>query len=223
MSKSDFIQDFQIRPVLDADFPQLAKLYKECFSESFLARLGTSMLVRYLRWLSLRERNRPCTLVAEDALGLIGYLSAGCYTENVQVSFMKEHRLHLALAILLRPGVALHPDFVLKIRRAWFGLKKYGADSRKPSGAQASTVSSGRWSPVRFHVLSVAVSLRGRRRGIGSALLSHGVKEARSRDCTFMDAMVMASNTASLGLFTGFGFELVDPTANSIQAKYVLN
>ena len=49
------------------------------------------------------------------------------------------------------------------------------------------------------------------------------MKEARSRDCTFMDAMVMASNTASLGLFTGFGFELVDPTANSIQAKYVLN
>ena len=217
---SESSQDFRIRPVSDADFPEVARLYKACFPESFLVRTGTSMLRRYIRWLSSRERNRPCTLVAEDSGGLVGYLSAGCYTENVQVSFMKEHRFRLAFAILLRPRVAFHPDFMLKIRRAWIGLRRYGADASEPRPEEASAAIASRWSPFRFHILSVAVLPRGRRRGIGSALLSKGEIEARSRDCTFMDAMVKASNDKSLGLFTRFGFEAVDPDLNSVQVKY---
>ena len=82
------------------------------------------MVERYLGWLTSRTRNRPCTLVAEDESGLIGYMSGGCYTENVQVSFMKEHRFHLALGMILRPRIMLHPDFKLKIRRAWMGLRR---------------------------------------------------------------------------------------------------
>jgi ribosomal protein S18 acetylase RimI-like enzyme len=46
--------------------------------------------------------------------------------------------------------------------------------------------------------------------------------EARARDCAFMDAAVAESNSASLGLFTGFGFEILDPAASSIQVKYIL-
>ena len=222
MSRSDSNQDFQIRLVSESDIPELARLHRGCYSESFLSLFGKSMLERYLGWLTSRTRNRPCTLVAEDESGLIGYMSGGCYTENVQVSFMKEHRFHLALGMILRPRIMLHPDFKLKIRRAWMGLRRYGVDAKGGRATHNSSESSSRWSPVRFHVLSVAVSSRGRRRGIGSALLSKGASEARDRDCAFMDAVVRASNTASLGLFTSFGFKIVDPAGDSIQVKYVL-
>jgi ribosomal protein S18 acetylase RimI-like enzyme len=223
MSKSDSIQGFRIRSILESDLPELAELHGECFPGSFLARLGTSTLGLYLGWLVVRTRNRPCTLVAVDDSGIIGYLSAGCFTENVHVSFMKEHRLRLALGILLRPRVMFHPDFKTKVHRAWIGLRRYGADSKAaPNLTKDPVASTKKWSKARFHILSVAVSPRGRRRGIGSALLSEGMIEARARDCAFMDAAVAASNSASLGLFTGFGFEILDPTASSIQVKYIL-
>jgi GNAT superfamily N-acetyltransferase len=117
----------------------------------------------------------------------------------------------------------VYPDFKTKVHRAWIGLRRYGADSKAaPNLTKDPIASTKKWSKARFHILSVAVSPRGRRRGIGSALRSEGMIEARARDCAFMDAAVAESNSASLGLFTGFGFEILDPAASSIQVKYIL-
>jgi [ribosomal protein S18]-alanine N-acetyltransferase len=69
-----------------------------------------------------------------------------------------------------------------------------------------------------MHVLSLATHPDHRRAGIGRALLSHGLREARARDTRLVLLEVRRSNETAIRLYRAFGFSVM-----GVRARYYAN
>ena len=216
MSQPDPNNPLRVVELQASDPSQVADLHRKAYGKSLLSSLGRGMVERYIRWQFARDRNKPCFVGAFDGDQLVGYLSGGDYTENIQVGFLMDHRGLAVRNTLLHPMVLFNLDFWTKVRTALRGIRRYRHLSENKPEASSSP---SRPTAIKdnFHVLSVAVDASARRLGVGRRLMEAAEEQAESRHARTMNAAVQSDNTASLALFKRSGFEVANPGSTTLN------
>lgn len=181
------------RTIREEDLPQVAKIHKEQFGDHILGQCSIELIALFYKSF-FSEQN--VFIVAEDKGVIKGFVlgGEGHYLSSVQIDFLKNHRLRCALECSIHP----HTWFLVwnRFRSNFFSkLKKSANISSSEKGSYKSN----------YRLLSIAVSEKSKREGVGRGLVYHFDKES-SKFCDKYGLCVERDNKAGIAFYKKMGF-----------------
>jgi len=191
------------------DLPKLAECHISAFPDSLSSKMGTKYLEEMIAW--YLSDDRKILFHAEEDGRCIGYCG-GMILDGTQAtgsaSGMMQYSFNSAVkAIMLRPWLLLHKEFLNKyklilknIKRRFSGNKKPGGDLKKKKNKELTEKEMG------LVVIGVSSDFHGK--GIGSVLLQEFERKTAGMDIKKMGLAVRRVNEKALKSYQRNGWEI---------------
>jgi len=178
---------------------RIAVLHVECFPDSILGKLGRGVVERYYRW-QLVGPHEGCHLGAWASGELVGFCFAGRFNGAIG-GFVRRHKFYVAIQLLMRP-------------RVWFddGLREalyVGFKALRGPKRSKKSVNTQRFPSAKrpFGILSLAVSPRYRRAGIGKRLMDAVSSAAMQQGESRIGLTVRPENKSAVDFYLRIGWQ----------------
>lgn len=188
--------DVEVRDVVPADLPDVARLHLQAFPDSVLGDLGEEAVRRSYQW-QLDGPHDLTALVATVDATTMGFLFGGVFRGST-IGFVKSQRWFLARR------VATHPRILL--RGVGWNRLVLGARllvRRTPPGRSEAPEAVPRRSSG---VLAIAVDPAAQGQGLGRALIAEAARRAVAQGFESMHLTVHPTNTAAISFYRGLGW-----------------
>ena len=190
----------RLRPAGAADAAVLARLHTSGLPDAFLPTLGEPFLRRLYR--ALANDPGAVTLVAEDADGVIGFVSGVTSVPDFYRRFAVRHGIAAALAA--SPALLRRDVWRRVLETASYPVRSRAARGRPRGVATRSS------DPVATlpdaELLSIAVSPSRRSNGVGRALADGLIEELERRGVAAVKVVVAEDNAPGNALYERVGF-----------------
>jgi len=185
--QSNTIRD-RVRRATPGDVPEIARIHRQAFVDSFLARMGASFLCAYYR--SVLEHDGGIMLVHEAPAGIDGFVSGFVRPESFY-TLLK--RSKWALAKPLAAAFIRHPSL---LGRIFYNVRRVA-------------IRSPRTIPEGCELSSIAVDPSAQKSGVGKLLVNAFIDQAWRDGAASVYLTTDASENAAVNRFyQRLGFEL---------------
>jgi len=152
------------------DLRQFVQVHVDSFPESALTKLGPAIVERYYSWQLTGPHKKVRAMGAYVAGECAGFSFSGVFSGSTS-GFIRQNRGRLIMAVLLHPRLVANPLF---LQRLIEGVRLLSRSFKK---ARATGVKAAPRGPG-YGILSIAVSPRFQRLGIGQLLMHDAEDEA---------------------------------------------
>jgi ribosomal protein S18 acetylase RimI-like enzyme len=177
-----------------ADLPQVAQVHINSFPDSALTKLGAPIVERYYLWQLTGPHEKVWATGAFVAGDCAGFSFGGIFNGSTG-GFVRQNKAFLIKETLRQPQLLFNRSF---LQRVQMGIKSLRRLSRKKS---ASTNEVRLPQISSFGILSIGVSERYQKLGIGKLLMLDAEKEAVRCGYKQMDLSVHPTNEKAVGFY----------------------
>ena len=191
-----------IRTLDESDLPIVNTVHQEAFQDSTLTQLGPDIVQKYYYW-NLQNSQLYYFIGAFDKGELTGFCLSGVFRDS-ETQFFLDNKIALVKRLLLKPWLLFNADVRGKILE---GIKKI---FKKQKVRQKEIINS---QPLeKIGILSIAVSSKYQRMGIGNELMKHVEKFAIEQGFSYMHLTVHKDNHKAITFYErcGWGKEIAE-------------
>lgn len=197
--------NISLLPLREVDIPAIGAVHRDAFPGSLLTRVGGNAVERYYRWLVLGPHEVVATGAWRDGV-LVGFCFSGRF-RGALGGFLSANRVYLACRLARRFWLLTDAECRDRLRagvstlmRRFRGRLRRG---RLPAARRADLSSPGLST---YGILSIAVSSKGRRGGIGRALMAECECRAIASDVREIDLTVSPDNLPAVEFYLSLGW-----------------
>lgn len=154
------------------DLQDVARVHIDSFPDSALSKLGIAVVERYYLWQLIGPHKKVRAMGAYFADECVGFSFSGIFNGSTS-GFVRGNRSLLVRSVLRRPALLLNPLFFKRLSEGSRLLLRFGAKKRSPSTGK------GVPNTLTYGILSIAVSPRFQKLGIGQLLMLDAEEEAQ--------------------------------------------
>jgi len=212
----------EIRTAKHEDLIKIAKCHQKAFPNALSSAMGVTYLVKMLEWYLVDDRGFLFFLKGEDnsCIGYCGGIKIEVLGRDGSASSMIQHSYSSAVqAMLTRPWLFIHPEFLKKYKLAFRNFRKRFS-KRKPTETNPAGV-----KPINPHVGLVVIGVDPKfiGKGYGSELLVEFEQHAKTLGFKKMMLTVRTDNTNAIKSYKRNGWLITKVEGASTSLEKILN
>jgi ribosomal protein S18 acetylase RimI-like enzyme len=196
---------FTIRAAVHDDLRSMPALHQAAFPDSLATYLGDGYLRAYYRWFVTSPES--ITYIAQAESGdIVGFAAGAENGKRYYAELYGERRKELMRTAFI--GLLTHPQALIRLGRMFPVAKDI--ISRRLPGRRRTTTTNAPTSPITSGINASYISLTvlpdWRKGGIGQALTSSIIEEARRRGCPVITLSVRRDNDKAIRIWERTGW-----------------
>lgn len=152
------------------DLGKVAQVHLDSFSQSALTKLGTAIVQRYYLWQLTGPHKDVRAVGAFVDDDCAGFSFSGVFNGST-AGFLEQNKSFLIKQVLFRPWLILNPVFLKKMLYGVNALRRFNKKQKTPQ-------KNPQIKSLPFGILSIAVSNKYQKLGIGKILLHDAEQKA---------------------------------------------
>lgn len=209
-----------ITNVRHQDLSLIARCHRKAFPRALSTAMGQMYCEKMLEWYISDSRTLIFYLRTNgDCIGYCGGLIFDGIHPGGSASSMIQYSFHAAVkAILLRPWLFFHPEFIRKYRLV---LKNVWRKFLKWTGKPYKALPPAN-IPPHAGLVVIGVSPEHQGKGVGGILLQEFENQAKSRGYNLLRLTVLQTNTQAIKAYQKNGWVITETKGNSVAMEKVL-
>lgn len=202
------------------DLPLLARCHRKSFPKALSTAMGQAYVEKMLEWYIVDEHAFIFYLkLGNTCIGYCGGLLVDGQYVKGSASSMIQHSFNQAVkAILVRPWLLLHSEFLSKYRLV---VKNIFRRMKKPRRLGKQKVALKTVPHTGLIVIGVDPAYQGK--GYGSILLAEFENQSKLRKYSHMMLTVLQSNKAAIESYRRNGWEITRQEGNALVMEKSIN
>ena len=186
------------------DLPSIARVHIDSFPDSALTKLGPAIVESYYLWQLTGPHQKVKATEASVADECAGFSFSGIFNGSTS-GFIHQNKTLLIKAVLRHPRLFFNPLFLKRLSE---GVRLLARFVRKKP---ASNAVEPRTTP-NYGILSIAVSPRFQKLGIGQLLMLDAEDEALKYGCREICLTVHPGNTQAVRFYENQNWQRFTPS-----------
>lgn len=210
-----------VKNASEADLPSIAKCHRSAFPKSLSSAMGHEYVTHMLAWYLASDKTFLFFLEQDgECVGYCGGLLVDGKAPSGSASGMTQFSFSSAVkAILMRPWLFFHPEFLSKYKFIWKNLRARFQRERK-SEPHTGTQSL---QPPHVGLVVIGVDAKHHGKGFGSHLLRRFEGIALSKGFKYLMLTVLSNNDQAIRSYERNGWRISEVKGKSTTMEKFLN